>query len=98
MFNKKESKRGELIVETSNAEVTAYFMKQLTESGYQVKEKFHATDGHLVVLSNGALCFVFALIDKTDHVLHRVFICGNPPGSWESGQNLTCFFATDPEN
>lgn len=98
MFNNIESKIGELIIETSNGEVSGYFMEQLTKSGYQVKEKFHATDGHLVVLSNGVLCVVFALIDKADHVLHRVFICGNCPGSWESEQNLTCFFATDPEN
>ncbi len=96
MLNHNQSKTGELLLQTSNQEVANYFMKQLSESGYTEKERVHITDGRLIVFSNDVLCFVFALIDKADLKLHRVFICGNRQDSWAGDPDICCFFSDDP--
>jgi len=98
VFNKNLSKTGELLLETPDQGVANYFMTQLTESGYKERERVHITDGRLIVFSNGILCFVFALIDKADLKLHRVFICGNHQGSWATDPDICCFFSDDPDN
>ena len=84
MFS-KECKIGELILETTEVSVGTYFCEQLINSGYKETERVHTNNGTLVIYSNGVLCFVFALIEKTENNLHRFFLCRNHEDSWSKG-------------
>jgi len=86
-----------MILETAEVSVGTYFCEQLIISGYKETERVHTDNGTLVIYSNGVLCFVFALIEKTGSKLHRFFLCRNHEGSWSDKPGIDLFFATDPD-
>jgi len=95
VFN-KDCEFGEMIFQTTESNVCAYFCEQLINSGYTEKERFYTTGGSLIIYGNGVLCFVFALIENSGSKLHRFFLCRNYEGSWQERPGTDLFFAADP--